>query len=219
MGVEREERAPDTPTSPAIIQVTSRSERVNPWAPVQYYSNTQTPRGPHTLEATHGGNILVTQVNKVLDWGRSASLWPATFGLACCAIEMMSASASRWDISRFGAEVFRASPRQADLMIVAGRLSVKMAPVLRHIYDQMPEPKWVLAMGACASCGGVFNNYAIIQGVDKIVPVDVYVPGCPPTPEMLLHGINLLQEKIRKHVPNPPDPLKITGQTYLGSED
>ena len=134
------------------------------------------------------GNVLLAQVNKVIDWGRSASLWPATFGLACCAIEMMSASASRWDISRFGAEVFRASPRQADLMIVAGRLSVKMAPVLRRIYDQMPEPKWVIAMGACASCGGVFNNYAIVQGVDKIVPVDIYVPGCPPTPDMLLAG-------------------------------
>jgi NADH-quinone oxidoreductase subunit B len=166
-----------------------------------------------------GGNIVLTQVNKLIDWGRSSSLWPATFGLACCAIEMMSTSASRWDISRFGAEVFRASPRQADLMIVAGRLSVKMAPVLRQIYDQMPDPKWVLSMGACASCGGVFNNYAIIQGVDKIVPVDVFVPGCPPTPDMLLHGINLLQEKIRKHIPNPPDPLALTGVKYLGSED
>ncbi|MGZ3716234.1 MAG: NADH-quinone oxidoreductase subunit B, partial [Ktedonobacterales bacterium] len=123
---------------------------------------------------------MLAQANKLLDWGRSSSLWPATFGLACCAIEMMSASASRWDISRFGAEVFRASPRQADLMIVAGRLSVKMAPVLRHIYDQMPEPKWVISMGACASCGGVFNNYASVQGVDKVVPVDIFVPGCPP---------------------------------------
>ena len=191
----------------------------NPWAPVQYFSNTQTPRGPRATVPPDGFGILVTQVNKVLDWGRSNSLWPATFGLACCAIEMMSASASRWDISRFGAEVFRASPRQADLMIVAGRLSVKMAPVLRRIYDQMPDPKWVLSMGACASCGGVFNNYAIVQGVDKVVPVDVYVPGCPPTPDMLLNGINLLQEKIQKHIPNPPDPLKFSGQTYLGSED
>jgi NADH-quinone oxidoreductase subunit B len=104
-------------------------------------------------------------------------------------------------------------------MIVAGRLSVKMAPVLRHIYDQMPDPKWVIAMGACASCGGVFNNYAIIQGVDKVVPVDVYVPGCPPTPEMLLHGLNLLQEKIRQRIPTPPDPLKVAGITYIGSED
>jgi len=192
---------------------------VRPWAPVQYFSNTQTPRGPRATVPPDGFGILVTQVNKVLDWSRSNSLWPATFGLACCAIEMMSASASRWDISRFGAEVFRASPRQADLMIVAGRLSVKMAPVLRRIYDQMPDPKWVLSMGACASCGGVFNNYAIVQGVDKVVPVDVYVPGCPPTPDMLLNGINLLQEKIQKHIPNPPDPLQFSGQRYLGSED
>ncbi|HEX2348343.1 MAG TPA: NADH-quinone oxidoreductase subunit B family protein [Ktedonobacterales bacterium] len=192
---------------------------VNPWAPVQYYSNTQAPRLPRGLSQPDGGNILLTQVSKVIDWGRSSSLWPATFGLACCAIEMMSASASRWDISRFGAEVFRASPRQADLMIVAGRLSVKMAPVLRRIYDQMPEPKWVIAMGACAACGGVFNNYAIVQGVDKVVPVDIYVPGCPPTPDMLLHGLNLLQEKIRNHIPNPPDPLDYAATRYLGSED
>lgn len=191
----------------------------NPWAPVQYFSNTQTPRGPRAVAPADGFGLVLTQVHKVLDWSRSNSLWPATFGLACCAIEMMSASASRWDISRFGAEVFRASPRQADLMIVAGRLSVKMAPVLRHIYDQMPEPKWVLSMGACASCGGVFNNYAIVQGVDKVVPVDVYVPGCPPTPDMLLNGINVLQDKIRRHIPNPPDPLQVTGQRYLGSEN
>jgi NADH-quinone oxidoreductase subunit B len=196
-----------------------RAKPVNPWAPVQYVSNTQTPRLPRNVEPPEGGNILLTSVSKMIDWGRSNSLWPATFGLACCAIEMMSASASRWDISRFGAEVFRASPRQADLMIVAGRLSVKMAPVLRHIYDQMPDPKWVISMGACASCGGVFNNYAIIQGVDKVVPVDVYVPGCPPTPEMLLHGLNLLQEKIRKGIPTPPDPLKVAGVSYIGSED
>jgi NADH-quinone oxidoreductase subunit B len=191
----------------------------NPWAPVQYFSNAQTPRSPRATQPPDNFGLVLTQVHKVLDWGRSNSLWPATFGLACCAIEMMSASASRWDISRFGAEVFRASPRQADLMIVAGRLSVKMAPVLRRIYDQMPEPKWVLSMGACASCGGVFNNYAIVQGVDKVVPVDVYVPGCPPTPDMLLHGINLLQEKIRNHIPNPPDPLDVSGHRYLGSED
>ena len=193
--------------------------RVNPWAPVQYYSNSQVARPPRGLGQPDGANVLLTQVNKLIDWGRSSSLWPATFGLACCAIEMMSASASRWDISRFGAEVFRASPRQADLMIVAGRLSVKMAPVLRHIYDQMPEPKWVISMGACASCGGVFNNYAIVQGVDKIVPVDVYVPGCPPTPDMLLQGLTLLQENIRNHVPNPPDPLAHAASRYLGSED
>ena len=201
------------------IEIEDAEQRVNPWAPVQYYSNTQSPRAPRGLQRHDDANILLTQVSKLIDWGRSSSLWPATFGLACCAIEMMSASASRFDISRFGAEVFRASPRQADLMIVAGRLSVKMAPVLRHIYDQMPDPKWVISMGACASCGGVFNNYAIVQGVDKVVPVDVYIPGCPPTPEMLLHGLNLLQDKVRRHIPNPPDPTTSGGMTYFGSED
>jgi NADH-quinone oxidoreductase subunit B len=193
--------------------------RVNPWAPVQYYTNTQTPRLARGLARGHDGGILLTQVSKLVDWGRSASLWPALFGLACCAIEMMATSASRFDLARFGAEVYRASPRQADLMIVAGRLSVKMAPVLRRIYDQMPDPKWVISMGACASCGGVFNNYAIVQGVDKVVPVDVFVPGCPPTPEMLLYGFNELQRKIREGIPNPPDPLKSAGVSYLGSED
>jgi NADH-quinone oxidoreductase subunit B len=193
----------------------------NPWEPVQTYSNTQTPRLRHELpmqDHKKDGNfgIFTTQVDKILDWSRSSSLWPATFGLACCAIEMMSASADRFDIARFGAEVFRASPRQADLMIVAGRCSVKMAPILRQIYDQMPEPKWVLSMGACASCGGVFNNYAIVQGVDKIVPVDVFVPGCPPTPDMLLYGLNELQRKIRAHIPNPPDPLKDSGLKLVG---
>ncbi len=146
---------------------------------------------------------LLTTVEKAVAWARSNSIWPATFGLACCAIEMMAAGASRFDLARFGAEVFRASPRQADLMIVAGRVSVKMAPVLRQVYDQMPEPKWVIAMGACASCAGVFNNYAIVPGVDRIVPVDVYVPGCPPRPEMLIQGIMLLQEKIRNGVKDP----------------
>jgi NADH-quinone oxidoreductase subunit B len=191
----------------------------NPWAPVQYHANAQTPRLPRGMTRHDDANVILTQVNKLVDWGRSGSLWPALFGLACCAIEMMATSASRFDLARFGAEVYRASPRQADLMIVAGRLSVKMAPVLRRIYDQMPEPKWVISMGACASCGGVFNNYAIVQGVDKVVPVDVFVPGCPPTPEMLLYGFNELQRKIRDGVPNPPDPLKAAGITYLGSED
>lgn len=191
----------------------------NPWEPVQTYSNTQTPRLRHDLpmhQKDGGFGILTTQVSKVLGWGRSSSLWPVTFGLACCAIEMMSAQGSRFDMSRFGAEVFRASPRQADLMIVAGRCSIKMAPVLRQIYDQMPEPKWVISMGACASCGGVFNNYAIVQGVDKIVPVDVFVPGCPPTPDMLLFGFNELQRKIREGIPNPPDPLKDSGLKLAG---
>jgi len=140
--------------------------------------------------------ILFTSVEKVVNWARANAIWPLGFGLACCAIEMMAIVGPRFDISRFGAEVFRASPRQADLMIVAGRVSIKMAPVLRLLYDQMPDPKWVISMGACASCGGVFNNYAILQGVDKIVPVDVYVPGCPPRPEALIHGIMKLQEKI-----------------------
>ena len=181
------------------------SPRQNEWAPVQMYSNTQTPRMPREV-ATHSANIILTQVDKLLEWSRSSSLWPVQFGLACCAIEMMSTAGARFDLARFGAEVFRASPRQADLMIVAGRCSVKMAPVLRQIYDQMPEPKWVISMGACASCGGIFNNYAIVQGIDKVVPVDIFVPGCPPTPEMLLYGINQLQEKIRKGQSNPPDP-------------
>ena len=141
-------------------------------------------------------SILTTKVGKVIGWAQKNALWPATFGLACCAIEMMAMANSRWDAARFGAEVFRASPRQVDLMIVSGRVSQKMAPVLKTIFDQMPEPKWVISMGACASCGGIFNNYAIVQGVDRVVPVDVYVPGCPPGPEALLYGIIKLQEKI-----------------------
>ena len=140
--------------------------------------------------------LLTTRAGRIIAWARKSSIWPVQFGLACCAIEMMSTSAAKYDISRFGAEVFRASPRQADLMIVAGRVSRKMAPVLRHIYDQMPEPKWVISMGACASTGGVFNNYALVQGVDEVVPVDIYVPGCPPRPETLIDGIMKLQKKI-----------------------
>jgi NADH-quinone oxidoreductase subunit B len=141
--------------------------------------------------------VLTTTVEKMVQWARRSSIWPVTFGLACCAIEMMAMSCSRYDIARFGAEVFRGSPRQSDLMIVAGRLSRKMAPALRRIYDQMPEPKWVISMGACASIGGVFDNYALVQGVDQVVPVDVYVPGCPPRPEGLLYGILLLHKKIK----------------------
>jgi NADH-quinone oxidoreductase subunit B len=140
--------------------------------------------------------LLTTTVEKMVQWARRSSIWPVTFGLACCAIEMMAMSCSRYDIARFGAEVFRGSPRQSDLMIVAGRLSRKMAPALRRVYDQMPEPKWVISMGACASVGGVFDNYAIVQGVDQIVPVDVFVPGCPPRPESLIYGIVQLQKKI-----------------------
>jgi NADH-quinone oxidoreductase subunit B len=140
--------------------------------------------------------FLVTTLEKGVNWARTNSMWPASFGLACCAIEMMGTGAAHNDLARFGMEVFRASPRQADLMIVAGRVSQKMAPVLRQVYDQMAEPKWVLSMGACASSGGMFNNYALVQGVDQVVPVDVYVPGCPPGPQSLMHGILTLQEKI-----------------------
>ncbi len=141
-------------------------------------------------------NFMTGKVEDLLKWSRQRSLWPATFGLACCAIEMMATGGAHYDMGRYGMEVFRASPRQADLMIVAGRVSQKMAPVLRQIYDQMMEPKWVLSMGVCASSGGMFNNYAIVQGVDQVVPVDVYAPGCPPGPETLLHAINTLYEKI-----------------------
>ncbi|MCU1393595.1 MAG: NADH-quinone oxidoreductase subunit [Ilumatobacteraceae bacterium] len=137
-------------------------------------------------------NALTGKVEDLIRWARSRSSWGATFGLACCAIEMMGTGGAHYDISRFGMEVFRASPRQADVMIVAGRVSQKMAPVLRQVYDQMMEPKWVISMGVCASSGGMFNNYAIVQGVDQIVPVDVYAPGCPPTPETLIHAIETL---------------------------
>jgi len=139
-----------------------------------------------------GHNILTGRIEDLVLWARKRSCWPATFGLACCAIEMMAAGGAHYDVARFGMEVFRASPRQADLMIVAGRVSQKMAPVLRQIYDQMMEPKWVISMGVCASSGGMFNNYAIVQGVDQVVPVDVYAPGCPPGPETLLHAITTL---------------------------
>jgi NADH-quinone oxidoreductase subunit B len=142
--------------------------------------------------------IILTTVEKAVNWSRKSSLWPLGFGLACCAIEMMSTFAGRFDLARFGMEVMRPSPRQADLMIVAGRLSVRMAPVIRQLYDQMPNPKYVISMGACASCGGIFNNYAIVQGVDRVIPVDVYVPGCPPRPEQLIDGIMKLRAKIEK---------------------
>ena len=145
---------------------------------------------------TSNPNFLLTTMEKGVNWTRTRSMWPATFGLACCAIEMMATGAAHHDLARFGMEVFRASPRQADLMVVAGRVSQKMAPVLRQVYDQMAEPKWVISMGACASTGGMFNNYALVQGVDEIVPVDVYVPGCPPGPQSLMHGILTLQDKI-----------------------
>jgi NADH-quinone oxidoreductase subunit B len=142
--------------------------------------------------------VVTTTLERAINWGRTNAMWPMLFGLACCAMEMISTVMPNNDMSRFGMELMRASPRQSDLMIVAGRVSRKMAPVLRRLYDQMPEPKWVIAMGDCASCGGVFNNYAIVQGVDEVVPVDVYVAGCPPRPEALMHGILTLHEKVKQ---------------------
>ena len=140
--------------------------------------------------------VVTTTLEKVVNWSRTRAMWPMLFGLACCAFEMMAAQASDYDMSRFGMELMRASPRQSDLMIVAGRVSRKMAPVLRRLYDQMPDPKWVIAMGDCCSCGGIVNNYAIVPGVDEVVPVDVYIAGCPPRPEALIHGVLTLHEKV-----------------------
>jgi NADH-quinone oxidoreductase subunit B len=166
--------------------------------PVERISGVHTGRGADAEEEEVHRGVLTTTLGKAVAWARKNSMWPVTFGLACCAIEMMATGAPDYDLSRWGMEVFRASPRQADLMIVAGRVSQKMGPVLRQIYDQMPEPKWVISMGVCASTGGMFNNYGLIQGVDTIVPVDIYVPGCPPRPEMLMYGILRLHEKVQK---------------------
>ena len=164
------------------------------------------------LEGRMEDGFVVTSLEQAINWARESSLWPMTFGLACCAIEMMATGAGRYDLARFGMEVFRASPREADLMIVSGRVSQKMAPVLRTIYDQMPEPKWVISMGVCATSGGMFNNYAIVQGVDQIVPVDMYVPGCPPRPEMLIDGILKLHAKIMKGAPRSKLVLEEAGR-------
>ena len=158
------------------------------------------------LEELIKNNIILTSVNEVLGWARSNSIWPLTSGLACCAIEMMCAAAGRFDLARFGYEVFRPSPRQADLLITAGTVTWKMAPVLKRLYEQMPEPKYVIAMGSCACTGGPFaDSYSVVPGVDLVIPVDVYVPGCPPRPEALIHGMLQLKEKIRH-----PEIVKVT---------
>ncbi len=169
-------------------------------------------RGPGDKSGTPGA--VFVKIDEAVRWARTKSMWPLLLGLACCAIEMMDAFASYFDLARFGMEVYRASPRQADLMIVSGRVSRKFAPVLRQLYDQMPEPKWVIAMGDCASCGGVYNNYAILQGVDEILPVDVYVAGCPPRPEALLDGILQLHKKIQEG--EPKGQIRIEGLALRG---
>ena len=166
--------------------------------PVQRLPGAATGRSTGEVEDEAKRGLLTTTMGKAVAWARKNSMWPATFGLACCAIEMMAVGGPKYDIARFGMERFSATPRQADLMIVAGRVSQKMAPVLRQIYDQMPEPKWVISMGVCASTGGMFNNYGLIPGVDTIVPVDIYVPGCPPRPEMLMYGILKLHAKVQR---------------------
>ena len=171
--------------------------------PVQRLAGVHADHSSAEVRSEVERGVLLSTVGKAVAWARKNSMWPATFGLACCAIEMMATGAADYDLSRWGMEIFRASPRQADLMIVAGRVSQKMGPVLRQIYDQMPEPKWVISMGVCASSGGMFNNYGLIQGVDTIVPVDIYVPGCPPRPEMLMYGILRLHEKVQREARLP----------------
>jgi NADH-quinone oxidoreductase subunit B len=150
------------------------------------------------LEGKLPPGVLVTTVDRFANWARKNSLWPVPFGTACCGIELMATVASRYDIARFGAEALRFSPRQGDLLVVAGRVSIKMMPVLKRIYEQMPEPKWVISMGACASSGGIFDTYTLVQGVDNFIPVDVYIPGCPPRPEMVLDALMMIQRKIEK---------------------
>ncbi len=180
--------------------------------PVERYEGVHLGTTPEEIEDEVERGVLLTSMDRAIGWARKQSMWPATFGLACCAIEMMASGAGRYDLARFGMEVFRASPRQADLMIVAGRVSQKMAPVVRQIYDQMAEPRWVIAMGVCASSGGMFNNYAILQGVDHIIPVDMYLPGCPPRPEMLIDAVLKLHHKISHEPLGPKRAQKLAGQ-------
>ncbi len=156
-------------------------------------------------------SLILTTVDQAKHWAQRSSLWPLTFGLACCAIDMMTSTAPRYDLARFGSEVFRGSPRQADLMIVSGRVCRKMVPQVRQLYAQMASPKWVIAMGACASSAGIFDNYAVVQGVDHILPVDVYVPGCPPSPEALIYGIMKIQDKIRRGLPPAAEAVPVAG--------
>lgn len=153
--------------------------------------------GTESVVSSISPNWVTTRLDFLINWGRSNSLWPMPFGTACCAIEFMATAASRYDLARFGMERMSFSPRQADVLLCAGRLPFKLASVIRRIYDQMPQPKWVISMGACASTGGIFDNYAMVQGIDTVIPVDVYVPGCPPRPEGLLYGILMLQKKVR----------------------
>ena len=155
------------------------------------------------LESQLGDNIFTTTIDKIVNWGRKNSLWPMPFGTACCAIEMMATLASKFDLSRFGAEAIRFSPRQSDLLIVSGRISIKMMPVLKKIYDQMPDPKWVISMGACASTGGVFDTYTLVQGVDGFIPVDIYLPGCPPRPEDLIDAVIQIQHIVEQESVSP----------------